>query len=325
MTNVNFRYRRMGYVALNVTDITRTHDFAVDVFGLDHSDTGPAGERFYRSGSEHHSVVLYQAAEPGFVRAGWELETEADVARAFQHCKALGLNPTYIGKEERTVLGIELGEAFRVREPVNGACFEYYARMRTFARPRSNTLTNFKRLCHCGLGSPKVKESTQYLIENLGFLASDYVGDYSAVFMRPFPIPDHHGFGYLPSPKGHVRFDHIAFMVEAIDDIGRLFNRLEQYSVPRAWGMGRHPTSGSIHLYINDPDGMLWEYTLGMEQFPEVGAREARYMSSAPEDNDLWGAKPKPSFFGCTGNVITEDAPSPERPLEEASRAGNKR
>jgi 2,3-dihydroxy-p-cumate/2,3-dihydroxybenzoate 3,4-dioxygenase len=81
-------------------------------------------------------------------------------------------------------------------------------------------------------------------------------------------------------------------MVEEIDDIGRLFNRIKRFDVGIQFGIGRHPTSGSIHLYIHGPDYFVWEYTLGMEQFPEIGAREPRRMSSAPENFDLWGAIP---------------------------------
>ena len=306
MPAVNFRYRRVGYVALNVTDIERTHAFATDIFGLTYSGAGPSGERFYRSGSEHHSVVLYPAHDPGFVRVGWELESEEDVARAFFHCEALGLKPIRLGGEERARLGLTLSEAFRVREPVNGLCFEYYSRMQTFARPGLGGLTQFRHFAHVGIGAPDVRRSADYLMDNLGFLASDIVGDYMVAFMRPFPVSDHHGFGYLPSRSGKPQFNHLAFLVETIDDIGRLFNRIEAQGVERAFGMGRHPTSGSIHLYINDPDGMLWEYSLGMEQFPETGARQARFMSAAPEDSDLWGARPKPGFAGA-GNVVTSD------------------
>src|SRR5258705_10988774 len=93
-------------------------------------------------------------------------------------------------------------------------------------------------------------------------------------------------------------------MVESIDDLGKLFNRIEAHDVKRAFGIGRRPTSLSIFLYIFAPDSMVWEYTLGMEQFPEVGAREPRFMSAAPEDYDLWGAVPKPGF-GVSGVVVT--------------------
>ena len=81
-------------------------------------------------------------------------------------------------------------------------------------------------------------------------------------------------------------------MVEEIDDIGRLLNRIKRFNIPIQWGIGRHPTSGSIHLYIYDSDFFVWEYTLGMEQFPEKGAREPRRMSGKLEDLDLWGALP---------------------------------
>jgi 2,3-dihydroxy-p-cumate/2,3-dihydroxybenzoate 3,4-dioxygenase len=45
-----------------------------------------------------------------------------------------------------------------------------------------------------------------------------------------------------------------------------------------------------------------------MEQFPEVGFRQPRLMSAAPEDYDQWSAVPKPGFGG-SGTVVTHDAP----------------
>src|SRR5882724_7060965 len=72
---VPFRYRKLGYVALNVTDIARTTEFATRTFVLENSGTGPSGEQFLSCGPEHHDVVLYQSKEPGFVRGAWELES----------------------------------------------------------------------------------------------------------------------------------------------------------------------------------------------------------------------------------------------------------
>jgi len=40
-----FRYKKLGYVALNVTDVARTHDFVMNVYGLDEAGTGAGGER----------------------------------------------------------------------------------------------------------------------------------------------------------------------------------------------------------------------------------------------------------------------------------------
>ena len=92
------------------------------------------------------------------------------------------------------------------------------------------------------------------------------------------------------------------FMVNDIDDLGRAFYRLQRTDTQILFGMGRHPTSDSIFIYFEDPDGMTWEYSFGMEEFPEEGAREPRWMSTAPEDFDLWGAAPHPNFTKV-GNI----------------------
>ena len=88
--------------------------------------------------------------------------------------------------------------------------------------------------------------------------------------------------------EGERAIEHL----NQVDDIGRLFNRCRNTGIDIQFGMGRHPTSGSIHLYVYGPDNFVWEYTLGMEQFPEAGARQPRFMSDKPEHFDLWGAVP---------------------------------
>ena len=305
---VPFRYRKLGYVALNVTDIARTTEFATRTFVLENSGTGPSGEQFLSCGPEHHDVVLYHSKEPGFVRGAWELESPEDVERAYAHYEGLGLKPAWLSQEEKDILALGGWPAFRVREPTVGLCFEYYSKMMFRARARPAPVTNFRHIGHFGVNVPNVREATEYAIANMGAKASDIVGNYLGTLLRMFPIPNHHSFAYLPARDGKKQLNHIAFMVESIDDIGKLFNRIEAHDVKRAWGIGRHPTSLSIFLYIFDPDSMVWEYTLGMEQFPEVGAREPRFMSAAPEDYDLWGAVPKPGFGG-SGNVVTHELP----------------
>jgi 2,3-dihydroxy-p-cumate/2,3-dihydroxybenzoate 3,4-dioxygenase len=302
---VNFRYRKLGYVALNVTDVARTTEFATRTFALEDTGTGPGGEQFLSCGPEHHDLVLYPSKEPGFLRGAWELESPEDVDRAFAHYEQLGLKPRWLESEEKEVLALGCWQAFRVREPTVGICFEYYSKMMFRARHRPQGPTNFRHIGHFGINVPNVREATLYAEKNMGFQCSDILGNYLGTLMRAFPNPNHHSFAYLPAKEGRKELNHVAFMVESIDDIGKLFNRIEAHGVGRAFGIGRHPTSGSIHLYIFDPDKLVWEYTLGMEQFPEHGARAPRFMSAAPEDYDLWSAIPKPGFGG-SGKVIDD-------------------
>lgn len=286
----DFRYRRLGYLVLNVSDIERSTHFATDVFGMDQSGETEDGGRFFRVGPGNHDIILQPADSPAFVRSAWELETEADLDRAFAHYTKLGLSPVWVADKE--CAGLKLERAFRVVEPILKTTWEYYSRMSYTSVPRKNRLTNFQGGKHYGLVVPDCKAITDYMIANMGFLVSDYLEGWFASLLRAFPNSNHHSFAPLQFPAPRPAFQHVAFMVDEIDDIGKLFNRVKQYDVKIQFGIGRHPTSGSIHLYIYDPDYFVWEYTLGMEQFPEAGAREPRRMSAAPENLDLWSAVP---------------------------------
>ena len=287
---VDFRYKRLGYLELNVSDIEKSTRFATEVFGMDLVGEGDKGSRFFRSGPLHHDMILTQADQPAFVRSSWELETEADLDAAYTHYKTLDLSPQWVSDKECAALSLE--RAFRIVEPILGTTWEYHSRMSYISAPRTNTSTKFQGGKHYGLVVPDCRKITKYMTEHMGFLVSDYLEGGFAALLRAFPNPNHHSFAPLQFPAPKPCFHHVAFMVEEIDDIGKLFNRVKRYDVKIQFGIGRHPTSGSIHLYIYDPDYFVWEYTLGMEQFPETGARPPRRMSAAPENLDLWQAVP---------------------------------
>lgn len=300
---VDFRYRRLGYLTLQVSDIEATSAFATDVFGMDANGQGDDGARFFRIGSSHHDIMLVSGDKPAFARSSWELESEEDVDKAFAHYARIGLNPAWVSADEAKSLSLE--RAFRIVEPMLKSTWEYYSRMSYTTVPRKNLLTNFQGGKHYGMVVPDCKAVTDYMVENMGFLVSDYLEGWGASLLRAFPNPNHHSFAPLGFPAPHAMFHHLAFMVNEIDDIGKLFNRIKRFNVDVQFGIGRHPTSGSIHLYIYDPDNFVWEYTLGMEQFPEHGAREPRRMSSAPENLDLWGAVPDTSRAAKFPGIIT--------------------
>ena len=92
------------------------------------------------------------------------------------------------------------------------------------------------------------------------------------------------------------------FMVTEIDDIGRGMWRFQKNEVPVVRGPGRHPPSGSVFLYVLDPDGLTVEYSFGMEEFPELGARKPRLLAPVPESLDYWGC-PRDPRQGAIGEV----------------------
>ena len=60
-----------------------------------------------------------------------------------------------------------------------------------------------------------------------------------------------------------------------------------------------------MFLYYADPDGITLEYSQGMEEFPEVGAREPRRLEPSLLTLDEWGGKPG-NDFGKYGKLIVE-------------------
>jgi 2,3-dihydroxy-p-cumate/2,3-dihydroxybenzoate 3,4-dioxygenase len=290
--SIPFRYRKLGYVALNVTDLARSTRFYTDTVGLDLSEPLAGGPAFLRCGDDHHNVVLYAAAAPGIKRVAFELESRAEMEHARKHLATLGLAVTEISADERATL--RQGDGLRFVEPNSGLTFEYYTRVMQMALPFRQSLTKIARLGHVVLSVERFDEMTAYLTTQLGFAVSDFVEGRFA-FMRCQPNPLHHSFAIGRSVEGN-HLNHINFMVSDIDDIGIAMNRLNKNEVPIVFGPGRHKPSGSIFLYFLDPDGMTVEYSFGMEEFPEKGAREPRMLEAHPLALDTWGGLPKPAF-----------------------------
>ncbi len=291
-----FRYRKPGYVALNVTDLARSVIFYRDLVGLTLEE-----ERdqiaFFRCSSDHHNLVLYQANEPGLKRVGFELESPTELAQARSWIEQLGWAIESPSSAELTLLRQD--ETFRFRIPDCTLLFEFYARMAQVSTPFKPTLAKIQRLGHLVITVQNPESVLATLTGKMNFVVSDHFGD-QVSFLRCFPNPFHHSLGVARGARD--QFHHVNFMVSDVDDVGRAMNRMRKNGVQIVYGPGRHDISNSIFLYYLDPDGLTVEYSFGMEEFAETGAREARQLPLRPEILDSWGGMPAPGF-AQTGNI----------------------
>jgi 2,3-dihydroxy-p-cumate/2,3-dihydroxybenzoate 3,4-dioxygenase len=124
-------------------------------------------------------------------------------------------------------------------------------------------------------------------------------------FMRAHPNPFHHSLGISKSVKTSLH--HVNFMVTEVDDIGKAMWRFQKEGIPVVNGPGRHPPSGSMFYYFLDPDELTVEYSFGMEEFPEEGARKHRVLTPVPESFDFWGAPTDPRK-SAIGEIEIDDA-----------------
>jgi len=293
---VPFHYQRLGYVALNVTDVKRALPFYRDLVGLDVSESTDDFAAL-RCGADHHNVLLCKAAQPGLKRVGFDLGSAEELDKALRYVDKLGLSPEPVSAEECKRLKIV--KAFRFREPASGICLEFFVSMMQMATPFAKRVTHIERLGHVVFNVREFDKVLSFFVDKLGFRVSDFVPGFAA-FLRCYPNPLHHSLAILAGDEN--RLNHVNFMVHDIDDVGKAMHRMRKANVPIVFGPGRHQPSGSIFLYFLEPDRMTLEYSFGMETFAPEGAREPRMLEPVPEALDQWGSVPTPEF-GKIGRI----------------------
>ncbi|GAA5231546.1 2,3-dihydroxy-p-cumate-3,4-dioxygenase [Verticiella sediminum] len=282
------RYARLGYIALNVSDLVRSGDFYRDTLGLEEVRSEQAGTRLFRCSDQHHDIALF-AGEPGVKRIAFELESPAQIDNLMGSLDRAGVGHVPIPEGDRAAMAT--GPGVRTWEPAGGCTLDFFvaeAAQRP-AVPYRPTVAKILRLGHIVIASPDYERSLAFFLDTLNFKASDSF-EGAVTFLRCFPNPYHHSFGIGAAGRHGPGLRHVAFMVEDMDDIGKSYWRLQKAGVPIVHGPGRHLPSGSVFLYFLDPDGMTIEYTLGMEEFPEVAPRPPRALPMVPESNDIWGS-----------------------------------
>ena len=290
-----FRYQKLGYLALNVTDLERSARFYRDIVGLRLEERIGDEVAFLRCSDDHHNLVLYRSEVAGLRRIGFQLESGGDLERAHEYVAMQGWSPRAVSDAERDAFA--QGPTFRFRIPGFDMQFEFYAQIARMASPYEATVAKIARLGHVVVAAKNAAEVRDVLISKLNFSVSDNFGDH-VTFLRCFPNPFHHSFGIAKS-EDLDRLNHLNFMVTDVDDVGRAMNRMRDNNVPIVYGPGRHDISGSIFLYFLDPDALTAEYSFGMEEFAELTARPPRNLPMLPEIADCWGGRPAPGFAKC--------------------------
>ena len=211
-----FRYRRLAYVALDVTDLARSTRFYRDVVGLELVDSD-ADAAYLRCGREHHDLVLHAAPSPGLRRIAYQVQATADLDVAFAHFERLGLEPRLVPRAEQTKL--HQRRSFRVREPASGVQLELFARSAdTELAYVPRTTTSLVRVGHVIIGSPDEEATARTLEGAFGFRLADVVEGHGA-FFRAHPDPAHCSLALGFQPRANL--PRVSFVVSDVEHAGR--------------------------------------------------------------------------------------------------------
>ncbi len=290
-----FRYARLGYVRLEVTDLARTRDFYTDVVGLTAEDTDD-GALLLRCSEKLCDLKLREGESPGIKRIGFELESERDLSAARSYFEDKGAAAWWTPAKGEAEPG-----KIRLTAPYCGLSVEFYVAPGAERPAFAPNVAKIARLGHVVLNVSDFGAAMDFWVHLLGFAVSDHVPGQIA-FLRCPPNPLHHSLALIGGKQDGL--NHVNFMVSDIDDVGSAIYRMKRNSVPIVFGPGRHKPSESIFLYFLDPDGMTVEYSFGMEEFAEHDPRPPRELDPTPETLDMWGGKPEPAF-GKTGAIIS--------------------
>ena len=144
-------------------------------------------------------------------------------------------------------------------------------------------ITNFS---HVALFSTDTRRDTEFWTQLVNARVSDWLGE--ATFLRIGTV--HHSVVLMPSSRPGIQ--HINHQVEDIDDVMQSYYWLKQRGVKIVYGPGRHPISTAMMVYFEGPDGMVYEYSVGVKHIlPEQEATyRPRQFSLEAYNGDMWGS-----------------------------------
>ena len=302
----DLRYKSIGYVAVNVSDRAASTAFHLSTTGLAENprvDPARFGATLLRCGESACDVALYDGKEPGLRRIAFELENEQYLNTALKHLAGLGIKTWEVPDADRAAFAQRA--AFRFAEPSTDLTIELFVgNGETVPSAAGNAPSpNLDRLGHVVINVLNPEAVTAFFEREMNFRISDYIEN--AAFMRCFPNPFHHSLAIVPGPEN--RLNHVNFLVRSLDDFGQAMNRAKRQKAEIVFGPGRHPPSGSIFLYFLDPDLLTFEFSTGMEEFPETGCREPLHMPLSMESLDYWGGARDPRH-GAVGRFVLEES-----------------
>jgi 2,3-dihydroxy-p-cumate/2,3-dihydroxybenzoate 3,4-dioxygenase len=210
-----FRYRRLAYVALDVTDLPRAQRFYRDILGLDVVESDGA-VAYLRCSRDHQNVVLQAAPTRSVRRIAYQVDSSTDLDVAFAHFERLGLDPRPVARTEQARL--HQGRSFRVREPTSGVQLELFAHGAELTTPYVPGLASILGLGHVVLDSPCPEDTQRSLVDAFGFRVSDVVEGHRA-FLRAHP--DRHRCSLAVGLGARRAAPVVSFVVSDIDHLGR--------------------------------------------------------------------------------------------------------
>jgi catechol-2,3-dioxygenase len=269
-------------VDLDTTDLKRSEQFYVDVWGLEVVARTTDRVCLRATGADHHVLVLHAAERVALKSVTFRCHEAADldaISRAAQAGGCKILDGPALTEEPAG------GTMLVLREPQGGVLrFVHGDLLHADAGPVADRAL---RLAHVNINSVDPDAEAAFYQRVLGFRLTDR--SKAMAFVRC--NADHHAVVIAQAPVNGL--NHIAFLVPDWESVMRASGRTVDHGFPIAWGVGRHGPGDNVFAYFIDPLGVVIEYTAEVLQVDDdYVVRGPDQWVWPPGRTDQWGIAP---------------------------------
>jgi 2,3-dihydroxy-p-cumate/2,3-dihydroxybenzoate 3,4-dioxygenase len=297
------------YLRIATPNLEQAVEFATRIVGLELvAREGKAAyfrsDRVEMRGDTRDHTLVYYEGDPSQHAVGFDLKRAEDfdtIAAALEAAGAPAREGSAAEAESRRVKRVLF-----TRDP-SGNSLEIVARpYHSGQRGVLSRDAGVQEFSHIGLKSANPQRDEAFWTRVLNARVSEWVGELP--FFRINTV--HHSVVLFPSPQTGVQ--HINHQVEDHDDVMRSYYFLKQQGVKIIWGPGRHPVSTAMMLYFEGPDGMVYEYSVGVKHITPgmESTYRPRQFPFEPFSLCMWGSRPVMADFDASAKTVPAHTPA---------------
>jgi catechol 2,3-dioxygenase-like lactoylglutathione lyase family enzyme len=287
---------RVGHVGLRVTDLDRSVAFAEQVMGLREVERDGATS-YLTCNRRHHELVLVEGERARCDHLAFEVFDRGALEALREDLAERGV-PVLDAAVER---GVQ--DAVRFVAP-GGFVLEVFHGMATDeVADYSTTGVRPLKFEHITVTSSRKEELEAFVAEVLGLRLSDRADDQISWWRAS---DEHHGMSIIRAAGDQLQ--HYAWQVEGWDAFRRVGDCLMHHERGFLWGPGHHGIGDNYFCYFEDADGVIVEYSAGIQRIEDESTYTPRTWPDEPLSVNRWGNPPPPAAFLEGGVPLAEPA-----------------
>jgi 2,3-dihydroxybiphenyl 1,2-dioxygenase len=280
----------LGYLGLEVSDLSSWKEFAGDVLGLA-SFERQDGTVDLRMDDYSTRIRLHPGPRDDLAYIGWEVRDGVALAMLAEQLQQAGIGVERADAalaSDRRVAGL-----IRFNDPEGNPHEAFYGPLQRtnvpFVSPHGVRFkTGHQGLGHVVLSCRDKSAMMSFFLDTLGFRLSDHINT-EVIPGKPLQISfmrcngRHHSVALanLALPKKII---HLMIEAESLDDVGRALHRCLERRIHLSFTLGRHSNDQMLSFYPQSPSGFDVEYGWG-----GLEVNDENWHVLTHETNSAWG------------------------------------